>query len=276
MKFFKSKSVGEYDTMKRRNIVYMPVYLLVFILFVMAGTTAGSIYWVFKKDNLIERERRSKIYLQNQIKEREIRLQQARQEINQLKRRVEIFDAIQELSHADLPENEKRMIAKEVDTASQKFGHDPLLLLALMSTESSLRPAVQSHVGAHGLMQLMPSTGRMLSRQIKESPELIGLDTINELEMPQYHNIQGNITLGTLYLTKLMLKYRSLEKAIYAYNLGPGLFEERQKNGGPMPTNYLRKIMSRYNQLAQRRDLEPTMPFIYALDQSHLIASKTN
>ncbi|MGI6455184.1 MAG: transglycosylase SLT domain-containing protein [bacterium] len=218
-----------------------------------------------KKDNEIEKYRRVELDLQNQIKERDYILQQKKQQIEQLERRVEIIDAIKQLSSAKLSENEIRTIAREVDEAGKKYGHDPLLYVAVMATESSFRPNVNSHVGAHGLMQIMPSTGSWLTSQVSKAPKSVGMEEGSADELPTYRDIEGNIKLGTLYLTQLMMRYNNLRDAIFAYNLGPGTFEERRANGGPMPVEYLGKIKSTYEKLvAQRENRE--LPFHPTLD----------
>ncbi|MEW6236076.1 MAG: transglycosylase SLT domain-containing protein [Candidatus Omnitrophota bacterium] len=272
MKLIKLRRYEDKREIVKRGAIPIPFFFLIFIFLTMTAGAGGSVFWIMKKDNEVEKERRVKIFLQNQIKERDILLQQNRQEIDQLKRRVEILDAIQELSKAELPENDKRKIAKEVDEVSQKYGYHPMFLLALMSTESSLRPSVESSKGAHGLMQLMPSTGRALTRQVRESPAIVGEEKIEAADLPHYREIEGNITLGALYLTKLMLQYKSLEKAVYAYNLGPVIYDKRVKEGGAMPRRYYAKIMSKYHKLVQEQERQEPVPNLYALDNAPLVA----
>jgi len=272
MKLIKFRRCEDKSEIVKRGVVPIPFYFLIFIFLTATAGAGGSVFWIMKKDNEVEKERRVKIFLQNQIKERDILLQQNRQEIDQLKRRVEILDAIQDLSKADLPENDKRKIAKEVDEASQKYGYNPMFLLALMSTESSLRPSVESSKGAHGLMQLMPNTGRALSRQVRESPAIVGEEKIDAADLPHYREIEGNITLGALYLTKLMLQYKSLEKAVYAYNLGPAIYDKRAKEGGPMPRQYYAKIINKYHKLVQEQERQEPVPNLYAMDNASLFA----
>lgn len=268
MKLIKSNRSFDKNETRRRHVLQIPVYIFVMVFITFTAGAATSVFWIIKKDNQIEKERRLKIYLQNQIKERDILLQQTRQEIEQLKRRVEILDAIKEFSKANIPESDMRKIAREVDQAGQKYGHDPLFLLALMSTESSFRPQVQSHKGAHGLMQIMPSTGRALAEQIKQVPQIIGKDSIEDSDLPHYRDIEGNITLGALYITKLMLRYNSVEKAIYAYNLGPTLLDKRLKEGGPVPRKYLAKIMAKYQKFQEHREQKFYTPPVLALNSS--------
>lgn len=62
------------------------------------------------------------------------------------------FDAVA----SDLP------YATEIRTAAVAAGVDPLLLAALVRTESGFRPTAVSRAGAMGLTQLMPATARSL------------------------------------------------------------------------------------------------------------------
>jgi peptidoglycan lytic transglycosylase len=245
----------EKETLGKRYI-HTSSILLVLIFLTTVGFAGGSIYLIVKKDNELEKSRRIELDLRNNIKERDYVIQQYRQRIQTLEKRVEIIDAIQELSAASVSKKDQLLIAKEVDETCSKYGQNPFLILAIMSTESSIRPWAASSVGASGLMQIMPSTGRYLSKQVKETPQLIGVKEDEEFDVPHYRNIGGNIELGTLYLTQLMLKYNSLEYAIYAYNLGPGLFEKRRATNGPYPRKYLAKIMKRYTKLVADHNYE--------------------
>lgn len=246
---------------RRQSNRLLTLVALLFVTGMVYGT--GSMYWIVKKDNELEKSRRIEIELQNNIKERDYVIQQYRQRIQQLERRVEILDAIQDLSSAGVTCEEKKKIAKIVDETSQKYGHDPFLLLALIYTESSFQPQVTSPAGAHGLMQLMPSTGQALARRVEQTPKMLSLlQGADDATVPHFKDIRGNIELGTLYLTQLMLRYKHLDHAIYAYNLGPVLFEKRRKEGGPFPEKYLAKVIESYNQLTAKRKSRGEAPAI--------------
>lgn len=263
---------------KKAWLVRLPAHLVLLIFLTTVAYAGGSMYWIVRKDNEIEKFRRLEIDLQNQIKERDQQIQQSKQKIEQLGRRVEILDAIQQLSSADVSEVEQRKIALLVDEQSEKYGHDPFFLLALMSAESSLRPWARSHAGARGLMQLMPSTGRALAKQVAADPTLMGLEEGEEITPLNIRDIEGNIKLGTLYLTQLMVKYQNREQAIYAYNLGPSIYENRIKNGGTMPRRYYRKIISTYQRLRDARERKSTapIPMVFAQNETEDIVAQAS
>lgn len=95
--------------------------------------------------------------------------------------------------------------------AAQEQGVPPALLFALVRQESLFQPAVRSRAGAVGLMQVMPSTGRLLHRQarLKGRPDLVDPDV--------------NARLGASYLAQLLDMFGGdAAAALAAYNAGPG------------------------------------------------------
>lgn len=91
----------------------------------------------------------------------------------------------------------------------------PEMLLAIARRESEFDPQVQSGVGARGLMQIMPATGRevaaSLGRSARHSTERLISD-------PDY-----NAELGAAYLAGLAKRFRGNVVMMSAgYNAGPG------------------------------------------------------
>jgi len=90
---------------------------------------------------------------------------------------------------------------------------DPSVILAVIMAESSFRPYVQSHAGAQGLMQLMPSTAEWVAQLMGKTD--FDPETIWEPEV--------NIALGSFYLNWLKRRYNGdINLAIAAYNAGQG------------------------------------------------------
>lgn len=90
----------------------------------------------------------------------------------------------------------------------------PSLLEAVILTESKFDEKAVSHVGAVGMMQLMPDTAHWISEQS-------GLPSDN-LASPEQ-----NIPLGAWYLNYLLEKYHNNEVlALAAYNAGRGNVDE--------------------------------------------------
>jgi len=95
---------------------------------------------------------------------------------------------------------------------AQKYDLDPALVYGVIRRESAFDPMARSHVGALGLMQLMPATARQMARNLG-------------LEKPGRYailNIDKNLLLGTHYLNRLMKRYdQNIPLAVAAYNAGP-------------------------------------------------------
>lgn len=105
---------------------------------------------------------------------------------------------------------------------SKKRGLDPYLIMALIHQESGFDPNARSPVGASGLMQLMPATGRELGGKLH------GIFTENGLLDPDV-----NIELGAYYIKQLVDLFNgNYELAIAGYNGGPYRIKAwRQKSG---------------------------------------------
>jgi len=79
------------------------------------------------------------------------------------------------------------------------------MLVAVASVESDLVPDARSSQGAHGLLQVLPSTAA-------------------ELELDPYH-VGENVLAGARYLRMLLDRFQSTELAFAAYNAGPTAVE---------------------------------------------------
>ena len=101
----------------------------------------------------------------------------------------------------------------------EKYGFDPLMLAAQGYQESQLDQKARSHVGAIGIMQIMPQTGA-------------------QLKVGDIHIAEPNIHAGAKYMDQLMEKYfpdadfsegnRPLF-AFASYNAGPGNISKMRK-----------------------------------------------
>jgi membrane-bound lytic murein transglycosylase MltF len=94
----------------------------------------------------------------------------------------------------------------------KKYGFDPLMLAAQGYQESQLNQQAKSHVGAVGIMQLMPDTGA-------------------QMKVGDIHVAESNIHAGVKYMDQLMevyfpdAKFSEGNRPLFAfasYNCGPG------------------------------------------------------
>lgn len=100
---------------------------------------------------------------------------------------------------------------------AQQVGIDPAWVYGLIRQESRFMIGARSHVGASGLMQLMPATAREVERKIGTSS--VGLD-----------DIEHNIKLGTWYLADVRNSSGSETMATAGYNAGPGRARQWRAN----------------------------------------------
>ncbi len=94
---------------------------------------------------------------------------------------------------------------------SQNAGIDPAWAYGLMRQESRFVTSARSHVGAGGLMQIMPDTAKLVARQMGETYNPAALTDMNT-----------NIRYGTFYLS--MIQNQLSGNAVLAtagYNAGP-------------------------------------------------------
>ena len=121
---------------------------------------------------------------------------------------------------------------------SKKYSYDPLLLTALIITESSFYNWAQSNRGARGLMQLSPATAIALASETHLKWR--GIRTLFDPEK--------NIALGAYYLNKLVSRFGNLTLALEAYNHGPSRLSKYLRKGY-QPKRYSKKVLKNYRKI---------------------------
>lgn len=120
--------------------------------------------------------------------------------------------------------------------AALSYSIDPLLLKAIIKTESDFDQYAVSRDGAKGLMQLMPKTAR-------------------DMRVRNPFNAAQNINGGARYLKCLLNNYRGdLVRTLAAYNAGPG----RISKNGPLPKipetiAYVKRVIHLYRLYQQKK-----------------------
>jgi soluble lytic murein transglycosylase len=150
---------------------------------------------------------------------------------------------------------------QDVVAAARRIGLDPAYVYGLIRQESRFIMDARSHVGASGLMQLMPATARWTARKI-------GLDFKPEM----INDREINLRLGTAYLKLVLDDFGgSAAMAAAAYNAGPS--RPRRWREGPLmevaawaeniPFNetrdYVKKVLSNATVYAALLEGAPTL-----------------
>lgn len=116
-----------------------------------------------------------------------------------------------------------------ITSIGESEGVDPRFIHAVIWQESKYVQDARSHMGAQGLMQLMPATARRFGCKDPHDPA-------------------ENIAAGTKYLSWLLKRFDgNVELALAGYNAGEGSVDKY--NGIPPyreTQNYVRIITSRY------------------------------
>lgn len=121
-------------------------------------------------------------------------------------------------------ERERELIQQAVSSAASRYDLSPELIFSVIRAESDFNVQAVSRAGAQGLMQLMPATAREL-----------GVDKPFDI----FQNIEG----GARYLKKMLRLFGdNLEKALAAYNAGPGTVK---RFNGQVPYEETRQYVAR-------------------------------
>ena len=118
---------------------------------------------------------------------------------------------------------------RHIYNTATRYNIDPLLIKAIIRTESSFNERARSSKGAQGLMQLMPSTQR-------------------DLQVRNPFNAHENIEGGTKYFRYLMDIFdENLVLSLAAYNAGPAAVKQA---GGvphiPETKQYVATVLKNY------------------------------
>ena len=123
---------------------------------------------------------------------------------------------------------------------------DPYLVAALVGQESTFDPLVRSPANAVGLMQILPSTGKIWGRRIG----IRGYSTARLTEP------EVNVLIGTAYFRELLREFGGAHFALAGYNAGenrvrrwrqerPALPQDEFIDDIPFPEtqNYVKRIL---------------------------------
>lgn len=170
-----------------------------------------------------------------------------------LERQARLLRAIERVVPGADP-SAKAVVATEIDRNAELYGYDPLVLLAVVVTESGIdadaigRKRSGAVSGAQGIMQIKPLTARAMAQALHMEPP-----DGDDLHDPAY-----NLRVGVAFLLMMIHQYQDLRLGIMAYNVGPGGLEQGLRGERSLPEGYYRKVMRVYRKLERAWDEEDT------------------
>ena len=143
--------------------------------------------------------------------------------LNFVKKRIEEKKQYEDFRKTALPKDFQKKVENYypvIRKYSKRYGFDWRLIIMLILKESRFREDARSHVGAMGLMQIMPSTAMEIRREM--DIEYIA------------NNPRDNIAAGIYHLYKQIQKFPDADRdnrvklALAAYNCGVGRIYDAQ------------------------------------------------
>ena len=111
------------------------------------------------------------------------------------------------------------------------------MVCAFIYTESRFNKGSTSGVGARGLMQIMPATGKGIAQELG----------VTNFSADRLYEPDLNIQFGTWYIKGLVDQYKDVSIAAAGYNAGRGRTDRWRDNGTPLPTEtvyFMKKIVN--------------------------------
>jgi soluble lytic murein transglycosylase-like protein len=140
--------------------------------------------------------------------------------------------------------------AGRINEVGRIYDVSPELIAAVIRAESSFQPNALSKAGAYGLMQVIPSTWRLVNNQAN----ICRGRHEGQCGSECFYNPELNIAVGACYLSQLVKRYNGqAELAVAAYNAGPGAVD---KYGGIPPytetTEYVQRVINYWYEVSHR------------------------
>jgi hypothetical protein len=161
---------------------------------------------------------------------------------------VKVYNIVK--SHrSDITDSEAWRVSEVIVEESLKRNLDPMLVLAVIEVESRFQYSTISPVGARGIMQIMPDTGRFLTDAVGRE---LGLQPVayrpESLDDPIL-----NIRMGVYYLHDLRKQFRNIQLALIAYNAGPSEVQNRLENNQEFSREYATVVLDAYKRYTNHK-----------------------
>ena len=161
---------------------------------------------------------------------------------------VKIYSIVK--SHRrDITDAETWRVSEVILEESSKRKIDPLLVLALIHVESGFQSTTVSPMGARGLMQIMPDTGRSLTHTVGHEYGL----RLTAFKPESLDDPLLNIRLGVYYLHDLKKQFQDISLALSAYNFGPAEIQNRLENNIEFPSEFAELVLDAYQRFQRSK-----------------------
>lgn len=188
-------------------------------------------------DEMVYYQRTS--YLRKVYFERAAQRKSDQEKLQKIEEKDRILKAIKSYK-PDLGDEKVSELTDIICEVGGDYNYDPIFLLAVIFTESSMRRTAVSNAGAMGLMQIRPFVGKDLANETKVSWN--GSDTLLDPGV--------NIKLGVHYLGKMFQRFNGDQRlALEAYNNGPTIVKERVAAYGDFSSPYSQRVFRTYEKL---------------------------
>lgn len=161
---------------------------------------------------------------------------------------VKVYNVVK-AHRADITDSEAWRVSEVILEESLKRNLDPMLVLAVIEVESRFQYAMISPMGARGIMQIMPETGKfltdLLGRELGLQPVAYRPESLDDPIL--------NIRMGVYYLHDLKKQFGNLDLTLVAYNAGPAELQKRLENNQPFSQDYATRVLDAYKRYANRR-----------------------
>ena len=159
---------------------------------------------------------------------------------------VKIFTVVK--SHRpDISDAEAWRVSEVILEESGKRHLDPMMVLAVIRVESGFQYTMVSPMGARGIMQIMPATGKALTETLSGEygfhPASFRPESLDDPLL--------SIRLGVYYLHDLTKQFRSLNLALLAYNAGPSQIQNHLVKNIAFSDEYATLVFDAYHSLKQ-------------------------
>ncbi|HVE87276.1 MAG TPA: lytic transglycosylase domain-containing protein [Myxococcales bacterium] len=190
------------------------------------------------------------------LAERDAELERLRARLQELDdeptyQEAEAMGVVELVRKSRLPDRQQRRLSVAIVREARANGLDPLLVLAVIRCESGFDSFAVSPVGAMGLMQLMPDTGDwLLTRR--------GLELRKRTNL---FDVELNVEIGAAYLSELIREFGTIERALVAYNAGPGAAGRilaKAASRKKFMSGYPAKVMAQYRSLQAQYEEDRT------------------